>query len=185
MTTHRFIRQSAQFAVVLGGLAFTTPSQASETLKSILTEDEYRQSGLSKLSEEEQTVLLQALQKRGINGSKNGQTAALPSQAPEKKGLWARIMDFGAEQLPVKHPQDEGEVVEVVAQMTKPFRGLQGRTIFYLDNGQVWQQRIDEVYYLGKSIPNPKVIIRRTRFGYRMLISAVEPDFAVAVKRIE
>jgi hypothetical protein len=185
MTTHRFIRHSARVAAVLGGLAFTAPSPASEPLKSVLTEEEYRQSGLSKLSEEEQTVLLQALQRRGINGTRNTQTVTGTAQAPEKKGLWARIKDFGAEQLPLKHPRDEGEVVEVVAEMTEPFRGLQGRTIFHLDNGQVWQQRIDEVYYMGKSIPNPKVIIRRTRFGYRMLISAVEPDFAVAVKRIE
>ena len=93
--------------------------------------------------------------------------------------------DPGAEQLPAKKSRDEGEKIEVEARMTEPFRGLQGGTVFHLDNGQVWQQRISEVYYIGKSIPNPKVMIRHTRFGYRLLIPDVEPDFAVAVKRIE
>ncbi|MFI5337553.1 MAG: hypothetical protein ACHQ5A_12255 [Opitutales bacterium] len=112
--------------------------------------------------------------------------AATPAApAVEKKGLWARIKDFGAEQLPLKSNRDEGEVTEVEAQLTEPFYGLQGRTVFRLDNGQVWQQRIAETYYLGKSVPNPKVILKRTRFGYRLSIPAVGPNFDVAVKRIQ
>ena len=114
--------------------------------------------------------------------------AAAPApvaSASEKKGLWARIKDFGAEQLPLKDNKDLGEVTEVEAQMIEPFHGLQGRTIFRLDNGQVWQQRIAENYYVGTAIPNPKVILRRTRFGYRMAIPAVSDGFDVAVKRIQ
>ena len=113
-------------------------------------------------------------------------TAPAPAApASEKKGLWARIKDFGAEQLPLKDNKDLGEVTEVEAQMIEPFHGLQGRTIFRLDNGQVWQQRIAENYYLGTAIPNPKVILRRTRFGYRLAIPAVSDGFDVAVKRIQ
>ncbi len=108
-----------------------------------------------------------------------------PAPAAEKKGLWARIKDFGAEQLPLKDNKDLGEVTEVEAQLTEPFRGLQGHTVFRLDNGQVWQQRIPENYYLGSPIPNPTVILRRTRFGYRLFIPAVDPGFDVAVKRIQ
>ena len=183
-------------------------ARGEDTLQSLFSDEEIQRAGLAKLSPEEQAALLQALHQRGLGvPDKHPAPAAAPKMdapredtlkvaaakeaapkvaAPrEKKGFWARIKDFGAEQLPVKNAKDEGEVVEVAAQMTEPFRGLHGGTMFHLDNGQVWQQRIPENYYLGKSIPNPKITIQRTRFGYRLLIPAVEPNFAVAVKRIE
>ncbi|MDI1338122.1 MAG: hypothetical protein PSU94_18225 [Lacunisphaera sp.] len=173
-----------RLALVAGGLALGPALAAEDTLRTVLTTEEYQRAGLAKLSAEEQAALLQAMQRRGL--AKPEAPAPVVAVKPaEKKGLLARVMDFGAEQLPAKKSAVEVEEPEVAAQMTEPFRGLQGGTIFRLDNGQVWQQRIPETYYVGKSIPNPKVTIRRTRLGYRLLIPAVEPDFAVAVKRIQ
>ena len=196
-------------------LLLWVPLRADEPLKSILSEVEYRAAGLDKLTAEERAALLQALLQHGLpRRSPTSETSANPSPlptstvpaaaathpaatpatvvsapatpaAPETKGLWARIKDFGAEQLPLKDNKDPGEVTEVEAQMTEPFHGLQGRTIFRLDNGQVWQQRIAETSYLGRPIDNPKVILRRTRFGYRLAIPAVDPNFDVSVKRIQ
>lgn len=195
MIRSTFLKRQLPLAMILGGLAIVTTAKADDSLRAVFTAEEYRRTGLDKLSPEQQAALLQALQQRGI--ARAEARAATPAPAPaaataatavkpaEKKSLLARMMDFGAEQLPAKKSPVEAEEPEVAAQMTEPFRGLQGGTIFRLDNGQVWQQRIPEVYYMGKSIPNPKVTIRRTRFGYRLLIPAVEPDFAVAVKRIQ
>ena len=192
MIRSTFLKRQLPLAIILGGLAIVTTAKADDSLRAVFTAEEYRRTGLDKLSPEEQAALLQALQQRGITGAEARAATPAPAAAAatavkpaEKKGLLARMMDFGAEQLPAKKSPVEAEEPEVAAQMTEPFRGLQGGTIFRLDNGQVWQQRIPEVYYMGKSIPNPKVTIRRTRFGYRLLIPAVEPDFAVAVKRIQ
>lgn len=177
------------------GLGWANPMHASEELKIIFSADEYRQAGLDKLSPAEQAALLRALQERGLGRIPAGEpdrsqrapvAAAKPNDLPpEKKSLWVRIKDFGAEQLPLKNNKDEGEVTEVDAQMAEPFAGLDGKTRFVLDNGQIWQQRAGESYYLGKPIPNPKVTIMRTRFGYRLKIPAVGAGFDVAIKRIK
>jgi hypothetical protein len=167
------------------GLGWAAFAHADDSLKTIFSNEEYQAAGLDKLSPEEQAVLLRALHQRGLG---NGhQTAPARAEAPpaEKKGLWARVLDFGAEQLPLKNETDPGEVTEVDAQMTEPFDGLSGKTMFRLDNGQVWQQRAGEEYFLGKAIPNPKVVIMRTRLGYRIKIPEVGAGFDVAVKRIK
>ncbi len=179
---------------LLLGLGLAVSVHADESLKSIFSADEYQRAGLDKLSPEEQAVLLRALHQRGVRKDISTSAATTPATIPatkpaipppEKKGLWVRIMDFGAEQLPLRSEKDPGEVTEVDAQLIEPFAGLSGKTLFRLDNGQVWQQRIGESYYIGKPIPNPKVILLRTRFGYRLKIPAVDPNFDVAIKRIQ
>ncbi|HTL68450.1 MAG TPA: hypothetical protein VL200_12365 [Lacunisphaera sp.] len=174
--------------------------RADDSLRTIFTPDEYRQAGLEKLSAAERTALLRALHERGLGNTEASGPAAsasdpahpaaaattVPAGTPvEKKSLWVRIKDFGAEQLPAKGSKDEGEVTELDAQMTEPFRGLSGHTLFHLDNGQVWEQRVRDTYYQGTPIPNPKVTIIRTRFGYRIRIPSVGKNFDVAVKRIQ
>ena len=184
------IRHRLQLVLVTGVLLTAVTAEAEDSLQSVLTPEEYRQAGLAKLDAGEQAALLRAMERRGLANP----AAPVPAMAAtvdgvakpaEKKSLLAAAKEIGAEQLPAKKSQEESGTTDVEAQMTHPFQGLQGGTIFRLDNGQVWQQRIPETYYLGKSIPNPKVTIRRTRLGYKLLIPAVESDFAVAVKRIQ
>jgi hypothetical protein len=208
-------RRSGLVGATAGGLlllALALPLHAEDSLKNVFTDAEYRQAGLDKLSPDEQAALMQALQKRGLwHVAPPALTPVQPTPAPvaaavpgtpapvatapasvsadapsvPKKGLWARIKDFGAEQLPIKSDKDEGEVTEIEAQMIEPFTGLRGRTLFHLDNGQIWQQRITETYYIGQPISNPKVTLKRTRFGYRLGIPAVGASFDVSVKRIK
>ena len=178
--------------MALGLLVGAASGHAEDTLKGFFSEEEYRQAGLEKLSPEEQAVLLRALRQRGlgrtdakVKGKTEAPSAATPSAPAEKKGLWARVRDFGAEQLPFKSEKDPGEVTEVDDQLTEPFDGLDGKTVFRLESGQVWQQRFNESYYIGKPIPNPKVVLMRTRLGYRLKIPVVGSGFDVAVKRIQ
>ncbi len=196
METYKFRRPRIQRSgagrkalwILALGLGCTALVQADDSLKNIFSPEEYQAAGLEKLSPEEQAVLLRALHQRGLGapGSAHKITAVkAETPPPEKKGIWARVMDFGAEQLPLKSEKDPGEVTEVDAQMTEPFDGLTGKTLFRLDNGQVWQQRAGEEYFLGKAIPNPKVVIMRTRLGYRIKIPEVGAGFDVAVKRIK
>ena len=196
LNQRRRARRSGVCFLALGlVLGCTTLSHAEDSLKGIFSEEEYRRAGLEKLSAEEQAALLRALHQRGIGKAtskvkakpeaSSPATAAAPAAPVEKKGLWARVKDFGAEQLPFKSEKDEGEVTEVEDQLTEPFSGLDGRTIFRLESGQVWQQRFNETYYAGKPIPNPKVVIMRTRFGYRLKIPEVGSGFDVAIKRIQ
>jgi hypothetical protein len=205
MNSHRLPRSLPSLVLAVSlGLGGATICRAENPFHGIFSDEEYQRAGLGKLSPEEQAELLRALHRLGVSARKQAAIenfgkppppppasvpppAGTPAPAPtaEKKSLWARIKDFGAEQLPVKNEKDEGEVIELEAQMTEPFRGLRGKTLFHLDNGQVWQQRIAEDYYIGTPIPNPKVTLRRTRFGYRMKIPAVAPGFDISVKRVQ
>ena len=44
------------------------------------------------------------------------------------------------------------------------FSGWTGKTVFRLDNGEVWKQRIESRY--AKSLENPEVEIKKNLFGF-------------------
>ena len=73
------------------------------------------------------------------------------------------------------------KTLEVTASVKQPFTGWKGETVFYLDNGQVWQQRVQGRYqYAGE---DTRVVIRKGLFGfYNMKLIAV--DKSIGVKRI-
>jgi hypothetical protein len=56
-----------------------------------------------------------------------------------------------------------------------------GKTRFYLENGQIWEQRIGGTYY--KYIKNPEVTIEKETLGYWMTVN--KTGARVAVLRIE
>lgn len=62
------------------------------------------------------------------------------------------------------------------------FRGWDGKTIFTLDNGEIWRQRVPSRYFV--SLENPEVEISRNPLGYYEL-KVVETDRRVGVTRIK
>ena len=71
------------------------------------------------------------------------------------------------------------------ASVTGGFNGWSGKTVFKLDNGEVWRQRNDKVYrYLGD---DPRVSFRRGLLGlWRMTVLSTGVSVAVApVSRVE
>jgi hypothetical protein len=75
--------------------------------------------------------------------------------------------------------KDAEKNYEVESRITGEFSGWSGGTIFYLENGQVWEQRLDGRYrYTGP--PNPKVRIDRNWLGFYRL-TLIESGRSVGV----
>lgn len=80
-------------------------------------------------------------------------------------------------------PIDEAEAAyQLRANVQEPFRGWSGKTLFYLDNGQVWKQRTTGRHtYTGD---DNRVVISQNQMGFfEMRLIAV--DRAVGVKRLK
>jgi hypothetical protein len=80
-------------------------------------------------------------------------------------------------------PQDEAEAAyQLHASVKEPFRGWSGKTVFYLDNGQIWKQRTPGRHtYTGD---DNQVVISENRMGfYEMRLIAV--DRSIGVKRLK
>ena len=126
-------------------------------IEALMTADEYRAAGIDKLSSEERAAL----------------------------NRW--LIRYTAEDSQVFLNTDE-QVQEAVkeqattASIVQPFKGWSGKTIFTLDNGQVWQQRRRGNYvHTGGST---EVLITKNFMGfYRMEL--VESGKAVQVQRLK
>jgi hypothetical protein len=92
----------------------------------------------------------------------------------------ANIAGLGAEQL--RQPPVES----VEARLIDDFTGWTGRTVFRLDNGQVWQQTRNYIrdYKPPRPIPQAKVTISKGLMGsYNLQVEGVRR--IVQVKRVE
>ncbi|MFT4767253.1 MAG: hypothetical protein ACI8RN_000378 [Glaciecola sp.] len=71
---------------------------------------------------------------------------------------------------------------EVESSITGEFSGWTGKTVFRLENGQVWEQRLSGRYpYRGPA--NPKVVISKNFMGfYKMTL--VDVDRSIGVSRV-
>ena len=100
--------------------------EAFPGVEKLMTAEEYEASGLDKLQPEERKALNAWLIK----------FTATEAQA---------LLDTSEE---VKEVQAEHVIT---ANIKQPFDGWDGKTVFYLDNGQVWRQRLDgRVAYNGE-----------------------------------
>lgn len=153
-------------------LTLTAPavSQVDSTLEEQMSQQEFEQAGLDKLSSEELNYLNQWLRSRNAAPkaaapARNVESSA-PAPAEDKMGFKPR-------------PEDR---TTIVSRIDGEFSGWSGRTTFKLQNGQVWRQ-VD-----GKSFPhnstNPEVRIEPKSFGtWKMYVEGL--NRSVKVKRIK
>jgi len=138
--TRTLLPASRRLALVLGllacGLAPFAAAQSFSTLEERMSVAQFRAAGLDKLSPEELAQLNAWLQ-QNVGGS-----AAYGGQ-PVSDG--PAVADTG--DGPV-HSRILGE-----------FRGWEGKTIFKLENGQVWQQ-VGNDPWRGVKLENPSITIR-------------------------
>ncbi len=108
-------------------------------VEALMTPEEYRAAGLEKLSPAERAALNSFLIRYTAEESQ-----VLFNSDPE-----------------VKKAVEEQEIVSVIE---GPFKGWTGDTVFRLENGQVWQQRLrGNYYYSGTS---PEVRITKNFMGF-------------------
>ena len=107
-----------------------------------------------------------------------------------QKAAAAAVAEYKATQEPAvvaqavniaKQKKDEERVDHFTTKIIGRFTGWGGKTLFALDNGQVWQQEGSEVYYLSP-VENPEVEFRKAPSGHFRLYL---PDGTwVTVKRL-
>ena len=123
-------------------------------IQSLMNSGEFSAAGLERLSDEE----LKALNAWLVRYTA-GEAAILREEIPEVREARA---DF-----------------EILTRISGEFRGWSGETVFRLENGQRWRQRLRSRYtYVGP--PNPEVTISRNWMGFYKL-TVVETGKGVGV----
>lgn len=137
-------------------LTSTAADQPFPGIKVLMSEDEYRAAGMDKLSDAERTALDAWLISYTV-----GEAPVLRKNNPEVR--------------------EAEKSLKIEASIKQPFNGWSGKTVFSLDNGQRWRQRLEGRYsYNGE---NTEVVIQKNFFGfYKMTL--VSTGAAVGVSRI-
>jgi hypothetical protein len=119
----------------------TTAEQAEfPGIKALMSAEDFSAAGLDRLSEEE----LEALDAWLVRYTA-GEAAILRQDNVEVR--------------------EASKAFEIVTRITGDFRGWDGETVFRLENGQVWRQRLQGRYtYVGPA--NPEVRITRNWMGF-------------------
>lgn len=103
--------------------------------------------------------------------------ASLPSAQPDQHATGmlvntpaspapaASTADFGRETMT---PQQRGEPDRIESRILGSFSGWNGRSVFKLENGQVWQQADSSSYEV--TLQDPKVVIKRLGLGYLLTL---------------
>ena len=126
-------------------------------IKNLMTDEQYEQAGLTKLSPTE----LQALDDWLIQYT--------ATEAPALRGSNEEVKQAEAEHV-------------IRANVKTPFTGWSGNTVFYLDNGQVWRQRLSgRVVYKGD---DTAVEIKKNFMGFYKL-THLDSGRSVGVSRVK
>jgi hypothetical protein len=123
-------------------------------------------------------------QRTAADKVENTDTEPTTQESPEAssglQGESATVAEFGAEQV------EKPPVTFIEARLVGNFNGWTGKTIFTLDNGQVWQQTNNYIrdYKPRSPIPQAEVTISKGMIGsYNMQVEGVKR--IVQVKRVK
>ena len=142
--------------LVTSGFAWAADKQFPG-IEQLMSPEEFAASGLDKLSAEE----LQALDDWLLVYTA-GEAAILRTDNTEVR--------------------EAAKETEITSRIQGDFKGWSGETVFRLENGQVWRQRLQGKYrYRGPA--NPEVKIHRNFLGFYMM-TLVEADKSVGVKLV-
>lgn len=132
--------------------------------------EDFSAAGLEKLSDEE-LAHLSAWVERYRSGAVTG-----PPPVPKKHSQMNET-----EKAVYREQKEEQKNFELVAKVVPSFRGWSGKTVFHLDNGQVWQQRQSgNMRYSGS---DATVVISTNLMG-RYVMRHNDSGRSVGVKRI-
>jgi len=145
------------FTLLTASLVVYAADKPFPGIEALMSPDEYRAAGIDKLSPAEREALNQ----------------------------W--LISYTVEEAPVMRRNNEEvkeaeKSIQISATINQPFSGWSGKTVFHLDNGQIWRQRLEGRYaYNGE---NTDVIIKKNFFGfYKMTLTAT--DSSIGVSRIK
>ncbi len=181
-------------AVVVSMHGHAQTERAQSGLEALMTPEQYKAAGLSQLSEQQREALYQWL--REYAGKPADQSATAPAEAQPIATATAAAAQPAAQPgtapptaadtenfgFPDPLPDFASETNQLQARIVGKFRGWNGKTVFTLDNGQVWRQRASGKYtYLGD---DTRVVISQNRWGFYDL-RLVAADRKVGVTRVK
>jgi hypothetical protein len=157
----------SNLVIFLALAAFTLVAQeedgAPPDVQSLMTEEDFTLSGLDKLNDEERAHLNEWLEKYR-------QGAITGPKVEKPRSQWT------------EEEKEADKNFQIAAKVVPSFRGWRGKTVFRLDNGQIWQQRMSgSMNYSGSS---SEVVITKNMMG-RFVLRHIETDRSVLVKRVE
>jgi hypothetical protein len=138
------------------------PARAADApdVRELMTPEEFGAAGLERLSPQE----IEALNRWLVRYTAN--------EAPVQRRASPAVREAMA----------EVDAVEIRTRIAGDFSGWNGKTVFRLENGQVWQQRTDGRW--TRRLQSPEVVLSKNVLGFWML-RVVDGDRAVGVKRIQ
>ncbi|MEM6710416.1 MAG: hypothetical protein AAF648_16690 [Pseudomonadota bacterium] len=171
-------------SIVLGllvGAALTGPTGAlASDLRERLGNERFAQFGLDKLSAAELSALAAWID-AGAVARPTPTEPDVASAEPDVESAVAepRESSFGEEYLE-RNRFREGVGESITTRIKGPFTGWDGKTLFRLENGQIWRQRIGGRYRFRAD--SPEVEIEKGRFGYYLTI--LDTGRQIGVKRV-
>ena len=156
-TSHFTAPATLAFALLL---AMTATAEAPPDVRALMTPEEFKAAGLERLSPSE----LEALNRWLLH-----HTARQASELRQHSELVSEE---------IRKVEREGVRTRIVGE----FNGWDGDTIFRLENGQVWKQRLPGNWHYRASAP--EVELSKNFMGY-WILRVVEADRAVGVTRID
>ena len=126
-------------------------------VKKLMEAEEYKAAGLDKLTPEEHRALNQ----------------------------W--LIKYTAFEAPVirrtnKEVKEVEKKFEITTHIKPPFAGWSGSTLFYMENGEVWQQRLSGRYSYTKD--DTAVLINKNFMGFHVM-TLVATGQSIGVKRVK
>lgn len=132
-------------------------------VESLMTPEDFRASGLDKLSDAEREHLSEWLERYRQGAFVGPDVQRPPSEWTEEE-------------------KQAEKNFQIAAKVVPSFRGWYGKTTFRLDNGQIWQQRMrGRLRYTGTS---SEILITKNALGGYVL-EHLETGRSVLVKRID
>ncbi len=158
------MKQFLLAALLATGLSHLALAQdaAFSGLQQAMDSDTYERAGLNKLSSEERATL-DGFIRDYVAGKQKVAANAAASEAVEN----------AVKQNKVRLP----EVIE--SKLIGTYKGYGFRSLFRLENGQVWRPTNDEVV-TSPPVENPSVVITKDGFSYKMSIAG---SSTIRVKR--
>ena len=155
-------------------LALSTANAADKdnppNVKSLMTPEDYAESGLDKLTDAERKHLSEWVERYREGAVIGPVVHKKPSQMTEEEKVQAK------QEEEIKAPS------EIVAKVIPSFKGWTGKTIFHLDNGQFWQQRQSgKLLYDG---PDSTVTITKNFLG-KYVLRHEDTGRGIGVRRID
>jgi len=86
---------------------------------------------------------------------------------------------FGDETMP--NADNDPQPGQITSRIIGEFSGWNGRTVFELENGQVWQQSSNGLLIV--KLTNPRVTIKKATFSYKLSVEGY--NASVSVRRVK